>query len=92
MPSCSDAAEARKTPRGPAVRPLPSALDRLRVRQLLGGVRGGPAADVASVRAAVVALGAIALELGDRVRELDVNPLVAGPGGAVAADVLVVPR
>jgi hypothetical protein len=69
-----------------------SALDRLRVRQLLGGVRGGPAADVASVRAALVALGAIALELGDQVRELDVNPLVAGPGGAVAADVLVVPR
>ena len=42
--------------------------------------------------AAVVALGAIALELGDQVRELDVNPLVAGPAGAVAADVLVVPR
>ena len=57
-----------------------SALDRLRVRQLLAGVRGGPAADLAAVRAAVVAVGAIALELGDRVRELDVNPLVAGPG------------
>jgi acyl-CoA synthetase (NDP forming) len=69
-----------------------SALDRLRVRRLLAGLRGGPAADLASVRAAVVALGAIALELGDQVRELDVNPLVAGPGGAVAADVLVVPR
>jgi acyl-CoA synthetase (NDP forming) len=69
-----------------------AALDRLRVRQLLAGVRGSPAADLGAVRAAVVAVGAIALELGDLVRELDVNPLVAGPGGAVAADVLVVPR
>jgi acyl-CoA synthetase (NDP forming) len=69
-----------------------SALDRLRVRQLLAGVRGSPAADLGAVRAAVVAVGAIALELGDLVRELDVNPLVAGPAGAVAADVLVVAR
>jgi acyl-CoA synthetase (NDP forming) len=69
-----------------------AALDRLRVRQLLAGARGGPAADLGAVRAAVVAVGAIALELGDLVRELDVNPLVAGPAGAVAADVLVVAR
>ena len=79
------AAAARRRPGRPA-------LDRLRVRQLLDGVRGGPAADLASVRSAVVAVATIALELGDQVRELDINPLVAGPGGAVAVDALVVAR
>jgi acyl-CoA synthetase (NDP forming) len=69
-----------------------AAVDRLRVRPLLDGLRGGPAAQLPSVHEAVVGLGALAVELGDVVRELDVNPLVAGPGGAVAADVLVVPR
>jgi acyl-CoA synthetase (NDP forming) len=69
-----------------------AAVDRLRVRPLLDEVRGRPAADLSAVREAAVAVGAIAADLGDLVRELDVNPLVAGPGGAVAADVLVVPR
>ena len=67
-------------------------LDRLRVRPLLDGVRGRPASDLAGVRSAVVAVATIAVELGDHLRELDVNPLVAGPAGAVAVDALVVGR
>ena len=67
-------------------------LDRLRVRPLLDGVRGRPASDLAAVRSAVVAVATIAVELGDHLRELDVNPLVAGPAGAVAVDALVVAR
>jgi CO dehydrogenase/acetyl-CoA synthase delta subunit len=41
------------------------------------------------VVAAVVAMSELATELGDVVVALDINPLVAGPSGAVAADVLV---
>jgi hypothetical protein len=67
-------------------------LDRLRVRPLLDGVRGRPASDLAGVGAAVVAVATIAVELGGHLRELDVNPLVAGPDGAVAVDALVVGR
>ncbi len=67
-------------------------LGRLRVRPMLDGVRGDPAADVAAVVDAVVALSALAAELGDAVEALDVNPLLCGPDGAVAVDALVVPR
>jgi hypothetical protein len=60
--------------------------------KVLGGVRGGPAADVDALVAAVVAIGQLAVELGDSLEALDVNPLICSPGGAVAVDALVVPR
>jgi hypothetical protein len=66
-------------------------LDRLAVRPLLDGVRGGQPVDRAAVADAVVRLSALAVDLGDRLAALDVNPLVAGPDGCVAVDALVVP-
>jgi acyl-CoA synthetase (NDP forming) len=67
-------------------------LDRLAVRPLLDGVRGGgPPADLDAVAQAVVDLSVLAVDLGDRLAALDVNPLVAGPDGCVAVDALVVP-
>ena len=67
-------------------------VDQLRVRPLLDGVRGRPAADLSPVLDAIVALSHLALELGDAVSAIDVNPLVCGPSGAVAVDALVLPR
>jgi acyl-CoA synthetase (NDP forming) len=67
-------------------------LDRLRVRPVLDGVRGAAAADLDAICAAVVAVAQIAVELGEALDALDVNPVLAGPGGCVAVDVLVVPR
>jgi hypothetical protein len=67
-------------------------IDGLRSRRLLDGFRGAPAADVASVAGAVASLSVLALDLGDRVQALDVNPLIAGSDGCVAVDALVVPR
>jgi acetate---CoA ligase (ADP-forming) len=64
-------------------------LDRLAVRPLLGGARAAPT-DLDAVADAVVAVSALALDLGDRLAALDVNPLVAGPDGCVAVDALVV--
>jgi acetate---CoA ligase (ADP-forming) len=66
-------------------------LDRLAVRPLLDGVRGAPPADLDAVAQAVVDLSVLALDLGDRLAALDVNPLVAGPDGCVAVDALVIP-
>jgi acyl-CoA synthetase (NDP forming) len=67
-------------------------LGRLRVAGLLAGVRGRPAADTRAVAGAVVAVSAIASELGDHLEALDINPLICGPDGAVAVDVLAVRR
>jgi acyl-CoA synthetase (NDP forming) len=64
---------------------------QLAVSRLLDGVRGRPACDRAAVSAAVVAMSTLVDELGDALQALDVNPLVAGPDGVVAVDVLVVP-
>jgi acetate---CoA ligase (ADP-forming) len=61
------------------------------VAALLGGVRGNPASDKAAVVDALVALGQLAVELGDVIEALDVNPLMCGPDGAVAVDALVQP-
>jgi len=67
-------------------------LGRLRVAGLLAGVRGQPPADTAAVAGAVVAVSAIARELGDELEALDINPLICGPAGAVAVDALAVRR
>jgi acyl-CoA synthetase (NDP forming) len=61
------------------------------VSTLLGGVRGNPTSDRAAVVDALVALGQLAVELGDMLEALDVNPLICGPSGAVAVDALVQP-
>ena len=68
------------------------ALDRLKIRKLFEGVRGRPKGDVAALARAVAALGTLAAALGDRIAELDVNPVIVGPNGVVAVDALVVPR
>ena len=67
-------------------------LGRLRVAGLLAGVRGQPPADTGVVAEAVVAVSAIATELGDHLAALDINPLICGPAGAIAVDVLAVRR
>ncbi|HEY7359769.1 MAG TPA: acetate--CoA ligase family protein, partial [Streptosporangiaceae bacterium] len=67
-------------------------LGRLRVATLLAGVRGQPPADTGAIAEAVVAVSAMASELGDHLEALDINPLICGPRGAVAVDVLAVRR
>jgi acetate---CoA ligase (ADP-forming) len=62
----------------------------LRVFAQLNGVRGQPPADLASIAEAIAGVSAIATELGDDLAALDINPLICGPSGAVAVDVLVV--
>jgi acyl-CoA synthetase (NDP forming) len=68
------------------------ALAGLRVARLLQGYRGRPAGDVAAAVPAIAAIAAAAEALGDRLVELDVNPLLVLPAGqgAVAVDALIV--
>ena len=65
-------------------------VDRLSVRPLLAGVRGAPAADVQSLARAATGLSVLAVELGEHLRALDVNPLLVGPAGCTAVDALVI--
>jgi acyl-CoA synthetase (NDP forming) len=65
-------------------------LDELRGAALLHGVRGQPAADRAALVDVLMKMQRLAVDLSGEVAEVDINPLVAGPKGAVAADALVV--
>ncbi|GAA4914702.1 acetate--CoA ligase family protein [Streptomyces coeruleoprunus] len=69
-------------------------LGELRGRALLDGVRGGPPLDVDALVEVVLRVQRMALELGDDLAELDINPLVVleRGQGAVALDALAVCR
>jgi acyl-CoA synthetase (NDP forming) len=61
----------------------------LRASVLLDGVRGTEPTDRDAVARAVVALSHLAVDLGDALEALDVNPLRCGPWGCMALDVLL---
>jgi len=65
-------------------------LSDLRGVDVLRGARGRPVPDLAAVSRVLVAMGDLALDLGTRLVELDVNPLFALPDGALAGDALAV--
>ena len=67
-------------------------LDRLRMRPLLDGVRGRPAADISALARALACFSWLVAALGDVLAEIDANPVIAGPAGAMAVDALVVGR
>jgi acyl-CoA synthetase (NDP forming) len=69
-----------------------SMVERTRSYRLLAGARGRPRADIAALIEAIMAMQRIALDLGDAIAELDVNPLLIMPEGAgvIAVDALVV--
>jgi acyl-CoA synthetase (NDP forming) len=59
---------------------------------LLGGIRGRPAADVASLAACLYALADFAWQNADTLEEVDLNPIMALPQGCVIVDALIVGR
>ena len=59
-------------------------------RPVTRGVRGLPAADRAALADVLMKMQRLAVDLSPRWRRWDINPLLAGPDGAVAADALVV--
>jgi acetyltransferase len=63
-------------------------LDRLAGRAILDGARGRPAVDRKALARAIVAISNLALAHPE-IRELDVNPVFAGPDGVVAVDWLM---
>ena len=69
-----------------------AALGRLRLAAVLAGTRGQPPADLGAIAGAITGLSRLACDLGDALDALDINPLICGPSGAIAADALLLPR
>lgn len=61
-------------------------LRHLRLAPLFDGYRGSEPLDVAAAARIVAALSWLAVDLGDRLVDLEINPLILGPGGAKAVD------
>ncbi|HKA49462.1 MAG TPA: acetate--CoA ligase family protein [Candidatus Dormibacteraeota bacterium] len=66
-------------------------LRELRIAPLMLGARGRPEGDIAAAARVLVQLGELALDLGRRLRALDINPLLMlrQGQGALAADALL---
>jgi succinyl-CoA synthetase beta subunit len=80
-----------------AVRPVP--LDRrdaremlasLRAAPVLRGMRGQPGVDRRALERLIVQVAGVASALGERLAELDLNPVIATPEGVLIVDHLVV--
>ncbi|GIU88092.1 MAG: 6-carboxyhexanoate--CoA ligase [Acidimicrobiia bacterium] len=67
-------------------------LRELKGYRLLEGVRGAKPADVDALVRTIMKVQRLALDLAGDVGEIDVNPLVVRPRGAVALDALVVKK
>jgi acetyl coenzyme A synthetase (ADP forming)-like protein len=63
-------------------------IGELRGARLLRGFRGAPPADERALREAVVRAGALAIATPE-IAEMDINPLVVTPDGAIAVDVRI---
>ena len=62
---------------------------RLKCSRLLDGYRGAPPADRVGVADMICRLSVLAIELRDDIAAIDLNPVAAGPRGAVAVDALI---
>ncbi len=67
-------------------------IGELRMRALFNGQRGRPPCDIEAIAKILVQVSELAWQLRDRLQEMDINPVFAGPKGAVAADALIILR
>jgi acyl-CoA synthetase (NDP forming) len=65
-------------------------VSELRGLPLMQGARGKPPVDLDAFVDVIVRVQQMALDLGGDLRELDINPLLVRPSGAVALDALAV--
>ena len=66
------------------------AVESLRLHRILAGLRGDPGYDIDALVDALTRFSEMVADLADVLTEVDVNPLIVGRTGAIAADALVV--
>jgi acetate---CoA ligase (ADP-forming) len=67
-------------------------LASLKGHALLTGFRGKPGVDIDGLADTICRLSELAHDLRDIVDQIDVNPVIAGPSGVMAADALIICR
>ncbi len=67
-------------------------LDSLKCAPILKGARGGPQVDKEKLAQMIVDVSHFGASIGEELVELDLNPVFAGPDGAVAVDWLLVAK
>ena len=65
-------------------------LSGLRVWKLIQGVRSSPPGDLQALSLSFSRFSRVCSELGDLVAEMDVNPVIVSPAGALAVDTSLV--
>ncbi len=70
-------------------RDIAAMIDGLKLDRLLAGYRGRPAADRTAFESSALALAQFYLDHRARIAEIEINPLIVRPHGAVAVDVRV---
>ena len=68
---------------------IKQSLTRLKIHKLLLGYRGGPAADIACIINAIMAVQDYVLANVEHLQEIEINPLICTPDAAIAADALI---
>lgn len=68
---------------------IAAALARLPLHKILAGYRGKPGCDMPALIDAIARIADWAMAHADRLEEMDVNPLLALPNGAMAVDALI---
>jgi hypothetical protein len=70
-------------------RDVTAMIDGLKLNHLLAGYRGKPPADRRALQETALALGRFYLDHRAKIEEIEFNPLIVCPQGAVAVDVRV---
>lgn len=68
---------------------IKQSLTRMKIHKLLLGYRGGPAADIACIINAIMAVQDYVLANVEHLQEIEINPLICTPDAAIAADALI---
>ena len=67
-------------------------IESMRIRIVLGGLRGAAPADLDALASALARFSVLAADLADEIAAIDVNPIVATSNGVLALDALVVSK
>jgi acyl-CoA synthetase (NDP forming) len=71
---------------------IEEAIRGLKFAEILNGVRGQEKSDLNAIVETALRLAQFAVDCGDLIAELDINPLIAGPEDVVVADALIIPK